>query len=449
MENFFPLKYHPMLQLSYALLIVSSIPFAFSEIRNARIVNDSREKITFQTFGFLQGGRVSISIKDISWKSSNHKAQLNTSSMGFYLYNSSVFGQLYDMSSPINFTLSFCILSSQYAKLLFTFEKLTTNSTYNFSTPIDKPEEYTLSFANCQQEFEVSMDVHTEMYNLRNGQKDFLSAGTTNLPMLYFIFFLIYTSFFIIWVFTCIKQRLIVYKIHIVMGALLLFKGFKMICAFEQYIYVRKTGTPHGWDVAFYVFGFFKGIMLFTVIVLIGTGWSFLKPYLQKREKIVLMIVIPLQVVENIAYVVLEETGPAIQMKDWLKWKQIFFLVDIICCCAIFFPIAWSIKSLREASKTDGKAARNVEKLIMFKTLYTVLVGYLYFTRVFAMMIGTVCPYEYKWVQDAITEAASLAFYVFIFSNFKPMERNPYLEIDEEEENAAGKLLEEDDTFEL
>jgi hypothetical protein len=33
----------------------------------------------------------------------------------------------------------------------------------------------------------------------------------------------------------------------------------------------------HGWDVAFYVFGFFKGVLLFTIIVLISTIWSSLK----------------------------------------------------------------------------------------------------------------------------------------------------------------------------
>uniref|UniRef100_A0A5K1FC86 GOST seven transmembrane domain-containing protein n=1 Tax=Nymphaea colorata TaxID=210225 RepID=A0A5K1FC86_9MAGN len=81
-----------------------------------------------------------------------------------------------------------------------------------------------------------------------------------------------------------------------------------------------------------------------TLIVLIGTYWSFLKPYLQDREKKVLMIVIPLQVVANIAHIVLDETGPFTQ--DWITWKLVFLLVDVICCCAVLFPIIWSIKNL-------------------------------------------------------------------------------------------------------
>ena len=49
-------------------------------------------------------------------------------------------------------------------------------------------------------------------------------------------------------------------------------------------------------------------VLLFTVIILIGTGWSFLKSFLQEKEKKVLMIVIPLQVLANLASVVNGET---------------------------------------------------------------------------------------------------------------------------------------------
>lgn len=193
-------------------------------------------------------------------------------------------------------------------------------------------------------------------------------------------------------------------------------------------------------DLAFYIFGFFKGIMLFTVIILIGTGWSFLKPYLQEREKQVLMTVIPLQVLENIAYVVINETGPA--TRDWMTWNQLFLLFDISCCCVVFFPIIWSIRSLRNASKRDGKAAKNLEKLTLFKQFYIVVIGYLYFTRILVSAIGAFLDYRLEWLITVLEEGA-------IF-NFQPMEKNPYFLINDEEENAAAQILEEDDDpFEL
>ncbi|KAF5175487.1 hypothetical protein FRX31_034921 [Thalictrum thalictroides] len=415
-----------------------------SEIKDTAIVDDSRSMILFERFGFSLNGHVSISIKDVRWKSRLQGASLNPASMGFFL--------LRELSYPLIlneslYTEGFCVVSSKYVELIFKFDKLAKDSTYNGSLNIVHPDEYNLYFGNCQPEFEVSMDVHTEMYNVEGDKKDFLPAGQTQLPKMYFLYFLIYATFFVIWVFVCIKQRPTVDKIHLIMAALLLFKALKIICAAEDKLFVRTTGTPHGWDIAFYIFGFFKGVVLFTVIILIGTGWSFLKPYLQEREKNVLLTVIPLQVLENIASAVIGETGPA--TKDWLTWNQIFLLIDVVCCCAVFFPIIWSIKSLREASKTDGKAARNLAKLTLFKQFYVVVVSYIYFTRVVVFWMGAVVSYKYEWVVTMIVEGASLAFYLYIFYNFQPIERNPYLAIDDEEEAAAAQALEEDDSFEL
>jgi len=65
------------------------------------------------------------------------------------------------------------------------------------------------------------------------------------------------------------------------------------------------------------------------------------------------MILVPLQVFANVATIVLDESGPAV--KGWFTWRDIFHLLDIICCCAILFPIVWSIKHLRDAAQTDGK----------------------------------------------------------------------------------------------
>lgn len=159
-----------------------------------------------------------------------------------------------------------------------------------------------------------------------------------------------------------------------------------------------------------------------------------------------LMIVIPLQVLANVASVVIGETGPFI--KDWVTWNQVFLLVDIICCCAIIFPIVWSIRSLRETSKTDGKAARNLAKLTLFRQFYIVVIGYLYFTRIVVFALKTIAAYKYQWVSNAAEELASLAFYIVIFYMFRPLETNEYFVLDEEEEEAAEQAL-RDEEFEL
>ena len=55
-----------------------------------------------------------------------------------------------------------------------------------------------------------------------------------------------------------------------------------------------------------------------------------------------------LQVCAEVAIVLLDENTPA--SRSWFTWRDILHLVDIICCCAILFPIVWSIKHLREAA---------------------------------------------------------------------------------------------------
>ena len=78
---------------------------------------------------------------------------------------------------------------------------------------------------------------------------------------------------------------------------------------------------------------------------------------------------------------------------EWVRglprftWTQILHLVDIVCCCAVLFPIVWSIKHLREASQTDGKAARSLHKLTLFRQFYVMVVSYIYFTRIVVYLL--------------------------------------------------------------
>ncbi|OVA03564.1 Transmembrane receptor [Macleaya cordata] len=422
-----------------SLLLLQSV----AEIKNLQISADSRPMILFEKFGFTHTGHSYISVSDVSYSSTLAKPE--PSRLGFFLLSEeSLIQVLFEIEQNPNF----CVLDSHYILSLFTFKDLVSpqNPSFNHSYPVTNPNEYSLFFANCAPECQVNMAVHTEIYNLDSGIKDFLPAGQTQLPMLYFLFSLAYLAFLGVWIYVCVTNKRSIHRIHLLMAGLLLIKACNLISAAEDKHYVKVTGTPHGWDVLFYILQFLRVVLLFTVIILIGTGWSFLKPFLQEREKNVLMIVIPLQVVANLASVVIGETGPFI--KDWVTWNQVFLLVDIVCCCAIIFPIVWSIRSLRETSKTDGKAARNLAKLTLFRQFYIVVIGYLYFTRIVVYALRTIAAYKYHWVSNAAEETASLAFYLVMFYMFRPVEKNEYFVIDEEEEEAAQLVLQEED-FEL
>lgn len=47
--------------------------------------------------------------------------------------------------------------------------------------------EWSLFFANCQKPSVVSFNAKVEMYNMHNGQKDYLSIGEDMIPAVYLV----------------------------------------------------------------------------------------------------------------------------------------------------------------------------------------------------------------------------------------------------------------------
>lgn len=437
--------------LAFAILLsllAFFMPLSYAEIKQTPIKADSRSVIGFEKFGFTHNGYLDIILTNISYPAEISNSE-ELSLMGFFLVTEENWVQVLIEYSELGESDARCVLQNSHINPLFTFQEIDPSSgMVNKSFTAPGADEYNLKFANCLPSVQVSMNVRTAMYNLqRNGKKDYLSIGQTQLPGLFSGFFLLYLTLFGVWSYVCWKKKGSVHRIHILMGILVLLKALDLLSEAEDKSYIKRTGTAHGWDIAFYGFSFLKGVMLFTVIVLIGTGWSILKPFLQEKEKKVLMIVIPLQVFANIAAVVIDETGPA--RKYWVTWTQLLLLLDVICCCAVLFPIIWSIKHLREAALTDGKAAKSLLKLTLFRQYYIIVVSYIYFTRIVVLALKIIISYQFSWTCDLMTELATLAFYIFTGYRFRPESHNPYFRLDDEEEEAAVEEALADDEFEL
>jgi hypothetical protein len=131
------------------------------------------------------------------------------------------------------------------------------------------------------------------------------------------------------------------------------------------------------------------------------------------------------QVLANLAIIITSEESPA--FNAWLTWKDLLHLVDIICCCAVLFPIMWNIRKLREDSEFDGKAARSLIKLQQIREFYTIVVAFIWVTRIGVFVMETFVDWRYKWTVPAINELAALTFYVVVGTKFRPAPSNPYL----------------------
>ena len=114
-------------------------------------------------------------------------------------------------------------------------------------------------------------------------------------------------------------------------------------------------------------------------------------------------------------------------------WKATFFLVDLLCCGAIMFPVVWSIKHLQEASHIDGKAAVNLVKLQLFRRFYVMIVCYIYFTRIIVYLLKAAMPFQLEWVDVLFQHLATLIFFVFTGYHFQPTTTNPYFRLTDED----------------
>ena len=207
---------------------------------------------------------------------------------------------------------------------------------------------YSFIFARCLppgKHYSVDFHLHADFHN---PGPDYLSAGDAPLPLLYFCFFCLFACAFLLWAKllwntsyhkksaspspssssasllrsekTSNTSSTQGRNLHIMMGALLLIKTICLLVESIRYHYIQTTGSSQTWNIIYYIITTLRGSMLFTVILLIGSGWTLIKAFLTDREKKIIIVVFTLQVANNVAMAVLEETAPGSQM--WLAWRD-------------------------------------------------------------------------------------------------------------------------------
>lgn len=430
------------------LFIVQYLLLRISDglIHKLIIRNDDRDLFKIETFGFVAGGVINITVNDFSVHDYSHPQFSNKSHpwVGFLLRkSSSESAAQQDIESSIE--EGTCILETRTKDDLFI--DLSDQSTWPLSKVghIVRPGAaglYSLIFARCKPP-----GAHTVSFKLfasfHNPGPNYLSAGDAPLPFMYFCFFLIFTLTLGLWLWILFRpstNKTKVHFIHYMMAILVTLKALTLLFESIRYHYIAVSGAgtqAEAWSIIFYVFAFLKGVMLFTVILLIGSGWSLMKSYLNEKEKKIILVVLSLQVLDNVAMVILEETSPGSQI--WLTWRDILHLVDILCCCAILFPIVWSIRHLRQAAEADGKAQANLVKLQLFRQFYVMVVVYVYFTRIVVFLLAATIPFYLMWLGPLFTEIATLIFFVVTGFKFQPADDNPYLPVRTQDEDGKSE----------
>lgn len=338
----------------------------------------------------------------------------------------------------------------------------------------------------------MDLDVHFRNYD-SFGNPSYLPAGEMMLPFLFFYFSVSYLILLVVWSLNnrSIERGLpglfpndvnlsgsgedrrrrlgggrgggggagqpIVYPIHRLMTALVAIKFLTTLFEAIRYHFIKVTGHAELWSVVYYLLTFVRGTFLFVVILLLGTGWSFIKPFLNPREKTVVAVVLVLQVLNNLALAVLSQVVEG--ERRYRQWTATLHLVDILCCCAVLIPIVWSVNALErsmgdgggeraavaadasegeshrddddnddeERALEDGEKGQVLSKLRLFRSFYLLVVAYIYATRILVYLFATLLDYQHLWLRYMVVEVVTLAFYVTVGCMFRPMAENPYL----------------------
>ncbi|XP_014469317.1 PREDICTED: protein GPR107 [Dinoponera quadriceps] len=292
---------------------------------------------------------------------------------------------------------------------------------------------YNLYFHNClNYNYEAPLSVDFTMQIAEINNDNFLSAGEMPLPALYFTMALLFFLSGCFWVFILAKSKRSVFKIHYLMAVLVYLKSLSLLFHGINYHFIQTKGEHvEAWAILYYISHLLKGAVLFITMVLVGTGWTFIKHILSDKEKKFFMLVIPLQVLANVAEIIIEESE--VGNLEHQTWRDIFILVDLLCCGAIIFPVVWSIKHLEEAARTSDKAAITLRKLKLFKHFYIMIVCYIYFTRIIMYLLKITVRFEYQWLDETFREMATYVFFVLTGYKFRPASTNPYFTVPSDE----------------
>ncbi|KAF9973885.1 hypothetical protein BGZ73_002842 [Actinomortierella ambigua] len=315
-----------------------------------------------------------------------------------------------------------------------TFEQIPpesiTSGNFNYSHTVEKGEEelWSFFFLNCLDS-EVSFRLTTTEVN--PGQC-FLSAGDIPLPRVYTGAAIAYFVAGSIWLYMLTRKDTRVFWPHRLILILAVLIGCHKVFQAIKFSYLRQGIDPEAMTVMSYIFAFLRGSLSILIITLIASGWMFVKPFLTNKDKKIIGIIIPLQILSNIATTISNEA--AIGSANWSFWTQLFPLVDLISCVVILGVIIQTQRHLGEAAEAEGKGAENKRKYKLWGSFYLITVVYIYLTRILVEFLKVALPFQYvTWLVEVLNEAITLGFYASIGWKFRPYANNPYTLIDEDD----------------
>jgi hypothetical protein len=168
--------------------------------------------------------------------------------------------------------------------------------------------------------------IKIQEYNLEaDGSKNFQSIGEARLSTWFFSLSGLFLLQLFVWLNYLRKHRADIKSIHYFMAVLVLFKAVTLFAEAYRFRSLQVLGHDDDAVIAYHVFAFVSYGMMFVVILLLGTGWSYLKPFLTDRDRYLMLALLVILVMVNIARCVcgVVGCGRAVCAKPRCVWLEI------------------------------------------------------------------------------------------------------------------------------
>lgn len=439
-----------------SFLVLALVSIGVSADVKLKVNKDSRRVIDLGTFGFGETGTASMTIKSFSL-ASNYLDDEGVVSpadepIGFVIdkVTSSTTARVeknYATKDGANERLCFIddplLTPEDGARLIFPLNGRKINDIRNglpISFPVTVRGLYGIFFYNCRgfsttpqgQKLpisQVSFDVNFRLYNTdpTTGAISYLPVGQGPLPYFNMLFFATFSILTVLWIREMAGNASHVKFIHRIMLFLVIVKALSLLLESGKQMHFKSSGTANILDVLYYVMLAIKGMTLFGILLLLGTGFSVLKSYLSDSDRKLMLLVLPCQLIINLLLAVIEETSEG--NRSWQLYKDILQILDLACCCAVLLPLIWSMKNLREVSESSDKAAAAMQQMAVFRNFYIVILVYIYLTRVIVVVIEGFLPFDYVFVAVVIRELVAIGFYSYTGYRFRPFAQGVYSQL--------------------
>ncbi|KAA0175803.1 hypothetical protein FNF27_02889 [Cafeteria roenbergensis] len=393
---------------------------ALGRIHDLEIVNDGRFVFDLETFGFHAGGTLNLKISDFKVVA---PAGADTFA-GFVLRQTEN-----KVATEKNLELLWkdhtCLLSDIVPGPNDRMMNMSEESG-SLSAHITEPGFYSLIYTRCEPfaDARSSFKAHAEFVNPGG---NYLSAGAQALPGILGASSLAFAVATGVWVWHLTRHGEKIHAVHHMFTVLAATRAATAASEAIQLAAIASVGHPTGWSALYYVILFCKGLLFFAAILLIGTGWSLVKPFLNKWEIRVLAFALPCQTLVNVAIVVVDEMAPgSIPFEDWLFVLHFF---DAACSVAILLPVAWTVRSLATAAAADGKAREALDRQQRFRNFFIITMLFFYTTRFGNYLFDLTMPYWAQWVPGMLVELVTLLYYLWVGWTFGPVAENPYMRV--------------------